>query len=218
MGGEFMTQQRRLLVTHIGQLTTVAERPHPEAVGPLAILERAALVADAGMVTWLGPEAALPEALRADADILDAAGRSVIPGFVDSHTHPVFAGRRAREFAARIAGRESYAALLARGEGGILSTVAATRAASDAALESELRTRAATMLSYGTTTFEAKSGYGLSTRDEVRSLEAIARLVPAFPGMIVPTFLGAHAIPSEYRGAPDRYVDLVVEEMLPACA
>ncbi|HEY8285262.1 MAG TPA: imidazolonepropionase [Chloroflexota bacterium] len=213
-----MIGRRRLLVAQIGQLTTVAERPHPAAAGPLAVLERAALVADEGMVTWLGPEADLPEALREGAEVLDAEGRCVIPGFVDSHTHPVFAGRRAREFAARVAGRDSYAALLARGEGGILSTVAATRAASDAALDAELRARAATMLYYGTTTFEAKSGYGLSTRDEVRSLEAIARLIPAFPGTIVPTFLGAHAIPSEYRGEGDRYVNLVVNEMLPACA
>jgi len=213
-----MTQRRRLLVRNIGQLTTVAERSHVEAVGPLGVVERAALVADEGLVTWLGPEAALPEALSDAAFVLDAEGQCVIPGFVDSHTHPVFAGRRAREFAARVAGRESYAALLARGEGGILSTVAATRGASDATLDAELRARAATMLYYGTTTFEAKSGYGLSTRDEMRSLAAIARLTADFPGTIVPTFLGAHAIPAEYRGNSDRYVDLIVDEMLPECA
>jgi imidazolonepropionase len=166
----------------------------------------------------LGPEAALPEQLTVGADTLDAAGRCVIPGFVDSHTHPVFAGRRAREFAARIAGQDSYAALLARGEGGILSTVAATRAASDSLLDGELRARAGAMLCHGTTTFEAKSGYGLDTRTEVRSLEAIARLASVFPGTIVPTFLGAHAVPAEFRGEADRFVDLVLEEMLPACA
>lgn len=213
-----MTAPRRLLVHGIGQLVTVAERPHPEATGSLATLEHAALVAEDGAIRWLGPEPALPSALREDAATLDAAGRSVIPGFVDSHTHPVFAGRRAREFAARVAGHDSYAALLARGEGGILATVAATRAASQADLDAELGTRAATMLAHGTTTFEAKSGYGLSVRDEARSLEAVARLAAAFPGTVVPTFLGAHAIPADYRGEADRYVDLVVDEMLPACA
>src|SRR6185312_107192 len=133
-------------------------------------------------IVWLGPRAAFPEALANDVETLDVGGCCVIPGFVDSHTHPVFAGRRAREFAARIAGHDSYAALLARGEGGILSTVAATRAASADTLDAELQARAGAMLCHGTTTFEAKSGYGLDTRTEVRSLEAIARLASVFPG------------------------------------
>jgi imidazolonepropionase len=212
-----VTAPNRLLVQDIGRLVTVAAVPAPDAHGALAVIEDAAVVAEDGIVTWLGPRAAVPGALVKDATVLNAAGHCVIPGFVDSHTHPVFVGRRAREFAARIAGRDSYAALLARGEGGILSTVAATRAASDDALGAELRDRAGAMLCHGTTTFEAKSGYGLDTHDEVRSLEAIARLAGVFPGTVVPTFLGAHAIPAEFRGQADRYVDLVVEEMLPAC-
>jgi imidazolonepropionase len=213
-----MMEPRRLVVRGIGKLVTIADAPVPQAHGPLAVIEHGALVADNGIIAWLGPDAALPEQLIADAVALDAAGRCVIPGFVDSHTHPVFAGRRAREFAARIAGQDSYAALLARGEGGILSTVAATRAASDITLDAELRTRAGAMLWHGTTTFEAKSGYGLDTPTEVRSLQSIARLAQDFPGMIVPTFLGAHAIPAEFRDDPDRFVDLVVDDMLPACA
>ncbi len=212
-----MIALNRMLVQDIGRLVTVAAVPPPGAQGALAVIEDAAVVAEDGIVTWLGPREAVPGALVTDATGLDAAGRCVIPGFVDSHTHPVFAGRRAREFAARIAGHDSYAALLARGEGGILSTVAATRAASDEALDAELRDHAGAMLCHGTTTFEAKSGYGLDTQDEVRSLQAIARLARVFPGTVVPTFLGAHAIPAEFRGQADRYVDLVVEEMLPAC-
>src|SRR5579871_2230678 len=137
------------------------------------MVEHAALLARDGKVAWLGPEAALPANLATGATTLDARGRCVIPGFVDSHTHPVFAGSRAEEFAARVAGQESYAALLARGEGGIQSTVAATRAASDEALYDNLLARANTFLRYGTTTFEAKTGYGLTTQHELRCLALI---------------------------------------------
>jgi imidazolonepropionase len=207
-----------LLVRAIGQLVTVAATPLPEASGELGVIEHAALVARDGRIAWIGPEAALPEPLVDGAAILDVGGRAVIPGFVDSHTHPVFAGSRAEEFAARVAGRDTYAALLARGEGGILSTVAATRAATDEQLLSNLRKRADTFLRYGTTTFEAKTGYGLSTHDELRSLQTIDRLQREHPTRIVPTFLGAHAVPAEYRADPDAYVTLVVEEMLPAVA
>ena len=217
-----MTPPARLLVHNIGQLVTISSSPVEGAVGPLNVVEGAALVADNGRVTWLGPEAALPglygETGLHGAVVLDARGRSVIPGFVDSHTHPVFAGSRAEEFAARVAGHDSYAALLERGEGGILSTVAATRAAADESLYDNLLARADTFLRYGTTTFEAKTGYGLSTRDELRSLQAIDRLSRTHPARVVPTFLGAHAIPAEFRADPDRYVDLVVDEMLPAAA
>ena len=208
----------RMLIRNIGQLVTIAAAPLPEARGRLGIIEGAALMARDGRIAWLGPEAALPDALAGDATILDAGGRAVLPGFVDSHTHPVFAGSRAGEFAARVSGADSYAALLERGEGGILSTVAATRAASDDALLENLRVRADTFLAYGTTTFEAKTGYGLSTRDELRSLEIIHRLAERHPCRIVPTFLGAHAVPAEYRRDPDAYVDLVVDEMLPTVA
>src|SRR5581483_1356578 len=101
-----------LLVRTIGQLATVAATPPPGAAGALGVIERAALLARDGRVAWVGPEAALPEDLVAGATVLDAGGRAVIPGFVDSHTHPVFAGSRAEEFAARVSGQDTYAALL----------------------------------------------------------------------------------------------------------
>ncbi len=205
----------RLVVRNIGSLVTVARRPVEGAAGPLGVIAGAALVAELGRITWVGPEAALPAALVECAVVVDAMGLCVLPGFVDSHTHPVFAGNRAAEFAARAAGHESYGTLLERGEGGILSSVAATRAASDDELLRCLRARADTFLRYGTTTFEAKSGYGLTTRDEVRSLAAVQRLQADFPGLVVPTFLGAHAVPADYRADPDAYVDLIVSEMLP---
>lgn len=208
----------RLLVRNVGRLVTVAERRVDGATGPLAVLADAALLAMDGKIAWIGPEATLPPELARGASTLDARGRCVIPGFVDSHTHPVFVGSRAGEFAARVAGRDSYEALLARGEGGILSTVARVRGADDETLFDNLLARANTFLRYGTTTFEAKTGYGLSSRDELRSLAAIERLARSHPARVVPTFLGAHAVPAEYRDAPDRYVDLVVDEMLPEAA
>jgi imidazolonepropionase len=211
-----------LLVRNIGQLVSLAVSPPEPAGGPLSVIEQAALLAVDGRIAWLGPEASLPFAfgnLAVSAiPVLDAQQRCVIPGFVDSHTHPVFAGSRAGEFAARVSGQDTYAALLERGEGGILSTVRATRAADDATLIANLRARADTFLRYGTTTFEAKTGYGLTVEDELRSLTVIARVNRDHPATLIPTFLGAHVVPTEYRAAPDVYVDLVVDGMLPAVA
>ncbi len=172
--------------------------------GPLTIVVRN------GRVAAVTPEARLDEALAALAGPaewpeLDAAGRAVIPGFVDAHTHLVFAGDRAAEFEARLAGR-GY------DTGGIQSTVAATRAASDAELVDGLLRRAAACLRGGTTTIEVKSGYGLSTDAERRCLLAVRDAASRTPAELVPTFLGAHLAPTP------GYVDLVVEEMLPACA
>jgi imidazolonepropionase len=213
-----MPSPERLLVRNIGRLTTVASSAIEGAEGPLSVIPSAALLAEQGKITWLGPEAALPRQLAVGAAVVDAGGRCALPGFVDCHTHPVFAGNRAEEFAARVSGQDDYAALLERGEGGILSTVNATRAASDEVLYDNLLNRANTFLRYGTTTFEAKTGYGLTTRDELRSLEVINRLRSTHPTRVVATFLGAHATPAEYRGNPDRYVDLVVGDMLPEVA
>src|SRR5271166_3604740 len=142
------------LITNIGELVTNA--PPADANGPIA---DAALVIDAGRVAWTGPAARAPAA----DELVDAGRRAVLPGFVDSHAHLVFAGERGAEFAARMAG-VPYSA------GGIRSTVAATRAASDAELGANLRRLAAEMLAQGITTFECKSGYGLTTRDEARSV------------------------------------------------
>ncbi len=177
----------------------------------------AAVAAAGGLVVFAGPEAALPE-LEVDRDAvrLDAGGRAVLPGFVDAHTHLVFAGERADEFAARLRG-VGYEEALAAG-GGINRTVRETRAASDAELEATAATRLDTALRYGTTTLEAKSGYGLTVDDERRSLEVLARLAARSPVEVVPTFLGAHLIPEEYAGDRDGYLDLLEHEMLPACA
>jgi len=138
----------------------------------------------------------------------------VMPGFVDAHTHAVFAGERAGEFEQRLAGA-SYLEIMAAG-GGIMSTVRATRAASLEQLIAESRPRLDAMLAHGTTTAEVKTGYGLNTADELKMLSAIRRLNEEHPLDLIPTFLGAHAVPSEYAGRADEYVDLIIQEMLPA--
>ena len=168
----------------------------------LGEISDAALVVDGGgRVAWVGSSAQAPVA---DTRV-NAAGRCVIPGFVDSHAHLVFAGDRAAEFAARMAGRRYEA-------GGIRTTVAATRAAPDDALAANLARLVAEMRRQGTTTVEVKSGYGLTVRDEARALALARRLTDET------TYLGAHVVPDEYAERPDDYVDLVAGEMLDACA
>lgn len=188
-----------LLVTGIGELVTF-DPAHPGLDG---ILHDTALLAVDGRVVWTGPASAAP---REDADeTLDVEGAAVIPGFVDAHTHLVFGGDRAEEFEARMAGRPYTA-------GGIRSTVAATRAASDDDLRRRLARLVAELHAQGTTTFEVKSGYGLTVEDEERLLR-LAREVTDET-----TFLGAHVVPPEFADDPDAYVDLVVGAMLDACA
>jgi imidazolonepropionase len=201
------------LLTGAGQLVTCDPA---QGEGPLGLVERGAVAAAAGRVVYAGPEAGLAGRDLAAATRLDAGGRAVVPGFVDAHTHLVFAGDRADEFAARLRG-VGYEAALAAG-GGINRTVRDTRAATDAELEATAARRLATALAHGTTTLEAKSGYGLTTHDERRSLEALARLALLSPVEVVPTFLGAHLIPEEYAADRDGYLDLLEREMLPACA
>lgn len=185
-----------LLVDHIGLLATCTPGL---GAGPLGTLSDAAVIIDEGTVAYVGPSAG---AAAAD-EVLDAGGRCVVPGFVDSHTHLVFAGDRGEEFAARMAGAP-YAA------GGIRTTVAATRLASDEELFERAEGLAAEALSSGTTTMEIKSGYGLTVADEARLLAVATRLTTEV------TFLGAHVVPD--GGDPDAYVDLVVGPMLDACA
>ena len=184
--------------TNIGELATA----DPTAgEGPLGIVRDAAVVAVDGRIAWIGPAAEFP-----DVDVShDIAGAAVLPGFVDAHMHPVFAGDRAAEFDARMTGT-AYSA------GGIRTTVAATRAASDEQLAANAARLAVEALRQGTTTLEAKSGYGLTVHDEARSLVA-ARTVTDET-----TFLGAHVVPAEYAHRPDDYVELVCGEMLDACA
>lgn len=188
-----------VLVDNIGSLVT--NDPSMER-GPLGVLEQAALITDdSGRIQWVGPAAQAP-----DADVrLDAAGRAVVPGFVDSHAHPIFAGDRAAEFAARMSG-QPYSA------GGISTTVSATRAATDAQLRATLDALVAEAQRSGTTTQEIKTGYGLTVADELRALKLAAHHGPEL------TFLGAHVVPREYRDHPDDYVTLVCEQMIPQCA
>lgn len=183
---------------NIGELTTCDESIDGSALG---LIRDAAVVSVDGRIAWVGASAQCPDA---DASF-DMSGCAVLPGFVDSHTHPVFGGDRALEFAARMAG-ESYAA------GGIKTTVAATRAATDEQLLRRVYALREEALRQGTTTMEAKSGYGLSVHDEKRSLIAA--------GMVTDetTFLGAHVVPREYEGDVDGYVRLVVGDMLTECA
>ncbi|MBV9093145.1 MAG: imidazolonepropionase [Streptosporangiaceae bacterium] len=187
------------LITGIGELVT--NGPGAADRGGFAAITDAALVISGGKVAWTGPAARAPAADSA----LDAAGRAVLPGFVDSHAHLVFAGERSAEFAARMAGRPYTA-------GGILATVRATRSASDGALRANLRRLAAEMLAAGTTTLECKSGYGLTVADEQRGLALAAEVTPEV------TYLGAHVVPPEFAGDRAGYVDLVRGPMLAACA
>ncbi|MDR2983821.1 MAG: imidazolonepropionase [Nocardiopsaceae bacterium] len=198
------------LITNIGELVTNApdaqadEVPSGSAASApsgFAALNDAALIMDVGRIAWTGQAAAAPPA----DERIDASGRAVLPGFVDSHAHLVFAGERGAEFAARMAG-------LPYSAGGIRSTVAATRAASDAALLANLRRLASEMLSQGITTFECKSGYGLTVADEARSVALAAHLTTEV------TYLGAHVLPPEFETDPAGYVELVCGPMLAACA
>ena len=187
-----------LLLTGIAELVT--NDPAHDGT-PHGIVEDAAVVLDGHRIAWVGRRSDAPDADAAR----DLGGRAVIPGFVDSHSHLVFAGDRAPEFAARMAG-ESYAA------GGIRTTVAATRAASDEQLAANVARLVAEMRRQGTTTVEIKSGYGLTALDEARGL-AIARQYTEET-----TFLGAHVVPPEYADDPAGYVDLVTGPMLDAAA
>lgn len=179
----------------------------------LGLIEGGAIAVKDGRIVLVGRTEELRRQVAADVEI-DASGNVVLPGFVDAHTHVVFAGDRAREFEQRIAGT-TYLEIMAAG-GGIMSTVRATRAATVEQLVAESRTRLDRMLAHGTTTVEAKTGYGLNVPDELKMLAAIAELDQTHPIDLVPTFMGAHAIPAEYAEQPDAYVDLVVEEMLSA--
>jgi imidazolonepropionase len=208
-----------LLITHASQLLTIpAHEGGPQRgsrLGDLAIIADGALAVSNGSIVDLGPTVDLAAKYQA-AQTIDAGGRVVMPGFVDPHTHVVFAGDRANEFEQRIAGA-TYQQIMNAG-GGIMSTVRATRAATLDELMAQTRARLDRMLAHGTTTAEAKTGYGLETAAELKMLDAIARLDAEHPIDLVPTFLGAHAIPAEYKGREEAYTDLVVTEMLPTIA
>jgi imidazolonepropionase len=193
-----------LYLTGIGHLTTHDGDPVTDAV----------VVIEGGRITYAGRADDAPAIANTPA--LDCGGRAVIPGFVDAHTHLVFAGDRADEFRRRMGG-EPYQSFAASG-GGILSTVRATRTATDEELYQHAAARVRRMIAAGTVAIEVKSGYGLDTVTEARLLDVARRIGEELPVSVKTTFLGAHSVPSEYQGDRDGYIDLIVDEMLPAMA
>jgi imidazolonepropionase len=208
-----------LAVVNCSQLVTLAGPRRPRVGGELrelAVVEGGAMLVRGGLVERAGTRAEIEPLIGEGCEVLDAGGRVVAPGFVDAHAHPVFAGDRADEFEKRSAG-VSYQEIAAAG-GGIRSTVRRTRAASEDELFASASRRERWFLRTGTTTVEAKSGYGLSVEDELKMLRVVGRLNTKGRLNYVPTFLGAHEVPDEFRGRRGDYVRLVVEEMLPRVA
>ena len=210
---DFLIHDAALIATCAGPAprTGAAQREFP-------VIPNGAVAARQGTIVFVGPSAACRQAvsLTAEAVTFDARGCTLLPGFIDPHTHLVYAGDRRDELRRRLAGA-TYADIAAGG-GGILSTVAATRAASAEELAAASRVRLDEMLRNGTTTCEAKSGYGLSLDAELKMLRVIARLRQEHPVEISPTFMGAHEIPAEYRGRRQAFVRHVIDDMIPAVA
>ena len=208
-----------LVLRNIAQLVRVSQSGEQlkcgAALRELAICTDAAIQIEGDRITWVGPTAALPPVPQ-DGTVLDATGKTVLPGLVDSHTHLVFAGSREEEFELRLGG-SSYQEIATRG-GGINATVRRVRETSRADLKALARPRLQRLLQFGVTTVEVKSGYGLSPADERKCLEVIAELNAEGPWELVPTFLGAHAVPPEYRNDREGYVRLLIDVMLPEVA
>jgi len=210
---------KSLLITNCKQLVTLAGPARPRVgaeLRELSIIRDGAMLVSDGRIDRVGSRQQIESTIDSNAEVVDAGGRIVLPGFIDAHTHPVFAGTRADEFEERATG-VSYQEIAARG-GGIQSTVNHTRAASVDDLIARGKRYAQWFLRGGTTTVEAKSGYGLSLEDELKILRAIRALDEQTPLRYVPTFLGAHTFPTEYRSRPDAYVSLVIDEMIPRVA
>lgn len=203
-----------MLIHSAAQLLTLAGAPQRgHELGRLEIISDGAVLVRDGHIAAVGRTADLRAAYPQE-ERLDARGRVVLPGFVDPHTHLIWAGDRAAEFEMRLEGK-TYLEIMAAG-GGIVSTVRATRAASFEELKAQTRTRTESMFRHGTTTAEAKSGYGLETNSELTQLQVLLELDAEGPLELVPTFLGAHAIPLEYEGRAQDFTDLLCEQMIPA--
>ena len=212
-------ESKTLAIIGASQVVTLAGPARPRVgleLREVGIVTNGGVFVRDGVIERVGARADIEALIDPETNVIDAGGRVVLPGFVDAHTHPVFAGTRVDEFEERSKGA-TYQEIAARG-GGIQSTVNRTRAASIDELVETGRRYAQWFLRGGTTTVEAKSGYGLSLEDEVKILRAIKRLDSDTPLRYVPTFLGAHSVPPEYKSRRDEYVSLIVEEMLPRVA
>jgi len=209
-----------VLLVHASQLLTLrgGNSPHRgTALRELGIIEDGAvLIADGEIVTVGRTDEIAKHELATKADVIDCAGKVVLPGFVDSHTHPVFAAPRLIDFEKRITGA-SYEEIAQAG-GGIRSSIRGVRESSTEQLAEHVLRAFNEMAAHGTTTVEAKSGYGLSLKSELKSLEAIQQAAQRWPGTVVATLLGAHVPPPEYRDNPDEYVRIVCEQMIPEAA
>ena len=210
---------KTVVLLHAAQLVTLAGPARPRVgaeMRELAIVRNGGLLASDGIIVATGTSEEIERRAPRDAEFIDASQRVVLPGFVDAHAHPVFAGDRLDEFERRSRGA-TYEEIAAGG-GGIYATVRKTRAATEEELRCQALRHARWFLHCGTTTVEAKSGYGLSLPDELKLLRVIRDLKSQTALELVPTFLGAHAVPEEYAHDPARYVDLIVNDMLPQIA
>src|ERR1700733_11655965 len=208
-----------IAIVNIGQLVTLAGPSRPRVgaeLRELGLIRDAALLIEDGRIAAAASYAEVLPEIPPHAVVIDAEGKCVTPGFVDAHTHLVFAGNRASEFEQRIAGA-TYQQIAAAG-GGILRTVALTRAATEDELLAAARRHRAWMLRSGTTTIEAKSGYGLDRDTELKMLRVLRRLNDEGPARIVPTLLGAHTVPPEFARRREEYVRFVAEELIPKVA
>ncbi|MEM7335804.1 MAG: imidazolonepropionase [Chloroflexota bacterium] len=211
-----MKKKIDLLITNIGQLITCNNPGEPlrgAEMGQIEAFENTAVAIHDGIIESVGTSHWLPDVYDPE-QVVDAGGNAVIPGFVDPHTHTIFGGDRAHEFEMRISGA-TYMEIMAAG-GGIVSTMKHTRESSEGELFASAKARLDEMLALGSTTVEIKTGYGLDTDTELKMLRVIEQLDLAHPCDIVPTFLGAHTLPPEFKDNGDGYVDLVVNEMIPA--
>ena len=208
-----------LAVLHASQLITLGGPPRARSgkeLGDLGIISDGGLLAADGRITHVGRTREIEKLCQRNTEVVDARGCAVLPGFVDAHTHLVFAGNRLEDFESRARG-ETYRQIAKRG-GGIQTTVQATRATTEDDLFALAKKRASWFLRNGTTTIEAKSGYGLTLKDELKILRVIRRVGAETPLETVPTFLGAHAFPPEFRENHAGYISLIIDEMLPAIA
>ncbi len=214
-----MTVGKRMLIKNAAELITCSgDAPKAGlAMNDLGIIQDGAVLVEDGKITAVGTTAQL-QATAGDAGyaVVDAGGKCVMPGFIDSHNHFVFGGYRAEEFSWRLRG-DTYMEIMQRG-GDIANTVQATREASKAKLKESARKRLDEMLALGVTTVEGKSGYGLDLLTELRQLEVMSELNAEQAVEIVPTFLGAHAVPPEYTGRSGEFVDFLIEKVLPVVA